>query len=169
MPVDEDASDLATANRMVVNDFQMYLDKMKQDRASIPPGSTRAIIDKLINSQHLTNFHATLNEKIVQVDFDFSGTVVQSTTVNREGDTWRLKFRIDADVPPVGSTQKPHIGYEISLNGVKKQVGHKFVNSLNIGRPGLDVDMVVGHREGSQTTLPNGDTMEWSIVCWKTS
>jgi hypothetical protein len=167
MPADEDAPDLATANKMVVNDFQTYLEQIKNARAVIPPGSTKAIIEKVKNLQYLTNFHSNLNEKIVQADFSFSGTVVQGTSVNSAGDTWRLKFRIDADVPPPGSEQKPHIGYEISLNGVKRQVGHKFVTSLTTGRPGLGVGLVECHREESQATLPNGDKMEWSFVCWK--
>jgi hypothetical protein len=167
MSFDEDASDLATANRMVVTDFQTYLEKMKNDRVPVPPGATRAIIEKLMNSQYLTNFYRKLNDKIVQIDFSFSGTVVQGTSVNRVGDTWRLKFTIDADVPPAGSKQKPHIGYEISLDGKKKQVGHKFFTGLTIGRAGLDVDLVDCDREESKSkeTLPNGDTMEWSFVC----
>ncbi len=165
MSFDEDAPDLATANKMVVKDFQTYLEKMKNDRVPVPPGAARAIIEKLMNSQYLTNFYRKLNDKIVQIDFSFSGTVVQGTSVNRVGDTWRLKFTIDADVPPAGSKQKPHIGYEISLNGTKKQVGHKFFGGLTIGRPGLGLDLVDCDREESKTTLPNGDTMEWSFVC----
>ena len=119
MSFDEDASDLATANRMVVKDFENYLKNLIENRAVVPPGSTRAVIEKLTSSQHLTNFHNKINDNIVQVDFSFSGTVVKGTQVNTVGDTWNMKFTIDADVPPAGSKQKPHIGYEISLNGKK--------------------------------------------------
>lgn len=167
MSYDEDASDLATANKMVVKDFEVYLEGMKKCRAAVPPGSVKVIIEKLMNSQYLTQFYSKLTEKIVQVDFSFSGTIVQGTSVNRVGDIWRMKFTIDADVPPSGSTQKPHIGYEISLNGAKKQVGHKFFTGLNIGRPGVGISLSECNREESKITLPNGDEMEWLFVCWK--
>ena len=78
-----------------------------------------------------------------------------------------MKFTIDADVPPAGSKQKPHIGYEISVNGTKKQVGHTFFTGLTIGRPELGINLVECNQEESKKTLPNGDTMEWSFVCWK--
>lgn len=169
MSNDEVAPDLTTANRMVVKDFERYLEKMKSDRAPVPPAATRTILEKLTNADYLTGFHKKLvNDKIVQVDFSFEGTIVQGTSVNAVGDTWRLKFTIDADVPPAGSAQKPHIGYEISLDGLKKQVGHKFVNGLNIGRPGLGISMTDCYHEKSSTTLNNGDTIQWSFVGWKT-
>jgi hypothetical protein len=169
MSFDEDASklDLAAANRMVVKDFQTFMENMKTNRVPAPPGAARMILDKLMNSQYLTNFYSKLNDKIVQADFSFSGTIVQGTSVNRVGDTWRIKFTIDADVPPAGSQQKPHIGYEISVDGTKKQVGHKFFTGLTVGRPGLGVDLVEHGREESKATLPNGDTMEWSFVYWR--
>ena len=65
MSFDEDVLDLAAANKMVVKDIQTYMEKMKNDRAPISPGATRAIIDKLMNSPYLTNFHSNLNDKIV--------------------------------------------------------------------------------------------------------
>ncbi|UJR17578.1 hypothetical protein I4U23_004474 [Adineta vaga] len=167
MSFDQDAPDLATANTMVVKDFQNYLEKMKTVRAPVPPGATKAIIEKVLNSSYLTNFHRNLTDRIVQVDFSLSGTIVQGTSVNCVGDTWRLKFTIDADVPPTGSKQKPHIGYEISLDGAKKQVGHKFCNSLSIGRPGLGVNLIKHDGEDSSMILPNGDTMEWAFVRWR--
>ena len=143
---------------------------MKIYRTPIPPGATREIITKLLNSPRLTNFHTNLNDKIVQVDFSFSGTIVQGTSVNGVGDTWCIIFKIDADVPPAGSSQRPHIGYEIILDGKKKQVGHKFCENLTIGRPGLNESLIKHSEESSSSpmTLPNGDTMKWSFVSWKT-
>jgi hypothetical protein len=159
------AKDLPSANQMIVKAMVDYVeDKYKLAAAEIRPNGKRFIVDKLKTSTYLNNFHTNIDSKIVQVDECFSGEFVVDTMDASAGTTWRLKFRIDADVPPPDSTQTPHLGYEIELNGTKKQVGHVFVDSLKTGRPATNIRLNESKSEQVATNLPNGDKVAYHYV-----
>lgn len=166
--VDATAKDLASANQMIVKAMVDYVeDKSKIAAAEVRPNAKRFITDKLRTSTYLNNFHMNIENKIVQVDEYFSGEFVTDTTDASAGKTWRMKFTIDADVPPPGSTQTPHLGYQIELNGTKKQVGHIFVDSLKIGRPATNISLNETKSEEVSVKLPNDDTVKYYYVVGK--
>lgn len=70
--------------------------------------------------------------QVVQVEGEFTNTNPASTT--------KVWIVLDVDVPPAGSTQEPHIGWELHVDGKRLANGHCWVapGVLKVGRPGTE-------------------------------
>ena len=64
--------------------------------------------------------------------------------VRGNGERYRLTCMLDVDIPPPGSTQAPHFGWEIEVNGSRVGNGHVWLPNgvLTAGRPppGVELD-----------------------------
>ncbi|KAI9700802.1 MAG: hypothetical protein M1836_002171 [Candelina mexicana] len=67
---------------------------------------------------------------VVQVDVTYNGK-------RGNGGKYDVHIMLDVDVPPPGSTQEPHIGWEVKLNGQRVGNGHDWVPAdvFKVGRP----------------------------------
>ncbi|KAI9719774.1 MAG: hypothetical protein M1812_003262 [Candelaria pacifica] len=91
------------------------------------------LISPAVSFENLGNLHKNAQTKsamVVQVDITYAGTRGNKST-------YELHIMLDVDVPPAGSTQAPHIGWEVKLNGQRMGNGHDWlpVGEFKIGRP----------------------------------
>ncbi|CAF1633503.1 unnamed protein product [Didymodactylos carnosus] len=121
------------ANAQVIKKWLDYVKSFGPNE--IPADGCKYICDTLSNSRSSVGFHENIaTDRIVQVDEYFHG----KTGGEKE---WKIRFTIDADVPPEHSSQKPHIGYTVELSPVtgnhRRFNGHIFLPSgvLPMGRP----------------------------------
>lgn len=84
-----------------------------------------------------------MNKKISELQGMICTPVVEvKTTVSfddHKGRPKEVKVKLDIDIPPEGSEQDPHIGYEVKWNDKRVGNGHIWIarNVLNASRPGF--------------------------------
>lgn len=156
------AEDLKSANERVIKTMVQYLENVGD--GIITNAAQRFIINKLQTYTHFCNFYQNIERGIVQVDAEFEGTINQKTKVFAEGHQWKVRFTIDADIPPPSSTQKKHIGFEIHIKTKPKQVGHAWCDAVPKGRPGTGERMRETKTGSTTETFPNTDTLTYCFT-----
>lgn len=159
---DSNANDLVTANKKVIETMVEYVEKTGD--GEIPPAAIRYITDKLKTLTPLCKFHENIARGTVQVYVNFEGTVNKTTSMFRDGQEWRIRFTIDADIPPPESAQKKHMGFEIHLKKKSKVAGHVWCDAVPKGRPGTGARMNVSVSDKVDHEFPNTDTLSYSIT-----
>ncbi|KAJ5263534.1 hypothetical protein N7478_011139 [Penicillium angulare] len=122
-------SDPRRANEKALEAIKVELDKLHL------PAWQRNLLKDLIGK--IPN-----NKNLYDLQNQRWGPVVQVvTTVSFDARPTRneVEVKLDVDIPPPNSTQKPHIGFEVKLNGKLWGNGHIWVdeNVLHAGRPKL--------------------------------
>ena len=79
------------------------------------------------------------NKNLYTTQSSAYGPVVEVNTVYTGGGhaKYTLQTMLDVDIPPPHSTQKPHFGFEVKLNGLRVGNGHIWlpVGALKASRP----------------------------------
>ena len=169
---DSSADDVESANKLAIQLIEKCFEKKVQ--GAIPPGPYKFILKQLnwreSNSatiptmSYLHDFHKKIEAGIVQVDATFEVNVDNETKQFPMGGNWRIRITIDADTPPLSSTQGKHIGFEVDFKGIPKVAGHIWCNAVPRGRPGMGVNMRENTITDCETTkLPNGDQVIFSL------
>ncbi|CAF3187872.1 unnamed protein product [Rotaria socialis] len=159
---DWDAPDLRSANQNVIKVMIQYLENYGD--GIITNAAQKFIINKLQTYTPFCNFYQDIERGIVQVDAEFEGTINKETSIFRIGHKWKVRFTIDADIPPPGSTQKKHIGFEIHIKSKSKQAGHAWCNAVPRGRPSTNERMRETETTPITETFPNTDTITYSFT-----
>ncbi|CAF1426169.1 unnamed protein product [Adineta ricciae] len=162
---DWDASSLEAANRDIIQVMGQHLDNFAD--GIITNAAQRAIIEELESCEAFVNFHKHINEGVVQVDAEFEGIINKRTSVFPLGHEWKVRFTIDADIPPEGSQQKKHIGFEIHIKTKPKQAGHAWCDAVPKGRPCLGTSMDQETTQRRTKTFPNSDEMTYWYTTYK--
>ncbi|CAF0926203.1 unnamed protein product [Adineta ricciae] len=155
---DWDAPNLESANRDIIQVMYQHLKNFAG--GIITNAAQQAIMEELKLCEAFVNFHKHIDEGVVQVDAEFEGIIKKKTSVFPLGHEWKVRFTIDADIPPEGSQQRKHIGFEIHIKTKPKQAGHAWCN-VPKGRPCLGTSMDQETAERVTKTFPNLDEMTY--------
>lgn len=127
MAVNRNAHTASEANQLAVEGSKTCI----SDIHDIPSLHRDWIRTQISSVTAITNLHENNRAAgVVQVNTNFEG-------IKGNGVRYRLACMTDVDIPPPGSTQAPHFGWEIHFNGGRVGNGHVWlpVGVLAWGRP----------------------------------
>lgn len=163
---DLQAPDLKSANDFAIKKMSDYISQ--SGGHVMTAAAQKFIIDKLQSEEFpFRTFYKTISDGVVQIDAEFEGVINKGTQLFKEGHEWKVRFTIDADIPPRDSNQKPHIGFEIHIKGKSKQAGHAWCDSVPKGRPGTGVSMREEKTGPVEHQFKNTDELKYWLTTYK--